>query len=154
MTDEIVVKIKRPVHLKAPLKYSDEYAVVQFSREEIIIMKLAIRRHLDCSEEEYSHMSRLINAASAGFETDRQFAEKDLGVKYLGNYARIMLNRNQLNALCIAVLSSSRELRYIETAYTDRFTHLQDKLVKVMDGFRKKEYSFISNGDFWVFYKD
>lgn len=101
-------------------------------------------------------MSRLINAASAGFEfkADRQFAEDDLGVKYLGNYARIMLNRNQLNALCIAVLSSSRELRYIETAYNDRFTDLQDKLCKVMDGFRKKDYSFVSAADFWVLYKN
>lgn len=154
MTDEMIVRIKRPMHLKAPLKYADEYAVMQFSREEIIILKLAIRRHLDCSEEEYSHMSRLINAASVGFETDRQFAEEDFGVIYRGNYARIQLNRNQFNALCIAVLSSSRELRYIEAAYTDRFTHLQDKLCKVMDGFRKKEYSFVSAADFWVLYKN
>lgn len=154
MNGEIIVEIKRPVHLKAPKSYSEEYAVVQFSREEIIILKMAIRRHLDCSEEEYSHMTRLINAASAGFETERDFAEEYFGVKYQGNYARILLNRNQFNALCIAVLSSSRELRYIEAAYDDRFTHLQDKLVKVMEGFRRKKYSLISNGDFWVFYKD
>lgn len=68
MTDEMIVRIKRPIHLKAPLKYADEYAVVQFSREEIIMLKLAIRRHLDCSEEEYGHMSRLINAASGRFQ--------------------------------------------------------------------------------------
>ncbi|MCI7498466.1 MAG: hypothetical protein PUH30_03755 [Oscillospiraceae bacterium] len=35
MTDEMIVRIKRPIHLKAPLKYADEYAVVQFSREEL-----------------------------------------------------------------------------------------------------------------------
>ena len=156
MTDEMIVRIKRPIHLKAPLKYADEYAVVQFSREEIIMLKLAIRRHLDCSEEEYGHMSRLINAASAGFEVkaDKQFAEEDFGVTYQGNYARIQLNRNQFNALCIAILCSSEKLRYIEAAYTDRFTHLQDKLVKVMDGFRKKEFCFVSAADLWVLYKN
>ncbi|MGN0638439.1 MAG: hypothetical protein ACI4J0_08705 [Huintestinicola sp.] len=156
MNGEIIVEIKRPVHLKSPKSYSEEYAVMQFSREEIIMLKLAIRRHIDCSEEEYSHMTRLINASSAGFEVkaDKQFAEEYFGVKYQGNFARIMLNRNQFNALCIAVLSSSRELRYIEAAYTDRFTHLQDKLCKVMDGFRKKEYSFVSAADFWVLYKN
>ena len=154
MSDEMTVKIKRLPYLKAPMKYSDERAAVQFLREEIIIMKLAIRHKPDCSEEKYDQMTRLINAASAGFETkqDMADAEENFGVKYLNDSAKLVMNRNQYNAMCIALLTASEEMRYIDAAYSEGFTYLRDKLVKVMDGFRKKEYSLISSGDMWICY--
>lgn len=154
MDNEVVVKIKKPAHMQTEKNPSEEYAEVQFSRDELIILKLAIRHHKDCSEKEHGDMSKLINAACAGFETERHYAETYCGVKYRENCARIRLNKNQFNALCIAILSSAKELRYIEAAYAERFTDLQDKLVKVMEGFRRKKYSLISSGDFWVFYCD
>ena len=155
MTDETIIHIKRSANGISEDGHSPGYAEVQFTRNELIFLKLAVSHHrTDCSEKEYSDMIRLIKASSVGFDAERHYAERYCGVKYRDERAVIRFSRNQFNAMCIAVLTSADELRYLQAAFPESFANLQDKLIRVMDGFRSGEYSFILDGDLRVVYFD